>query len=99
MTRIRLWISETWGQSTARLLAVMHRVEAGEIVPECREYDLGFETWEHFATELEQDAPELAADMLTMPEADRLALFDTSAGQEALQRLWTRLEIDTSCPG
>ncbi|RTR11627.1 hypothetical protein [Azospirillum griseum] len=99
MTRIRLRIGETWSETDARLLAIMDQVEAGEVVPKCGEYDLGFETWEHFAAELGQDAPELAADMLTMPEADRLDLFDAPAGQEALQRLWTRLEADTACSG
>ena len=99
MMRIRLRIGETWSESAARFLAIMERLEAGEIVPECREYDLGFVSWEHFATELEHDAPELAAELLTMPPADRLPLFDAPAGQEALQRLWARLETDTARPG
>ena len=99
MMRIRLRIGETWSESAARFLAIMERLEAGEIVPECREYDLGFVSWEHFATELEHDAPELAAELLGMPEGDRLPLFDAPAGQEALPRLWARLETDTACPG
>lgn len=99
MMRIRLRIGETWSESEARFLAIMERLEAGEIVPECREYDLGFVSWEQFAAELEHDAPELAAEMLGMPETDRLALFDTATGQAVLQRLWARLETDTACPG
>jgi hypothetical protein len=99
MMRIRLRIGETWSESEARFLEIMERLEAGEIVPECREYDLGFVSWEHFAAVLGEDTPELAAELLTMPPADRLALFDTSAGQAVLQRLWARLETDTACPG
>jgi len=99
MMRIRLRIGETWSESEARFQAIMDRLEAGEIVPKCSEYDLGFVSWEQFAAELEHDAPELAAEMLGMPETDRLALFDTSAGQEALQRLWARHADDTACPG
>ncbi len=99
MARIRLRIGETWSETDARLLEAMERVEAGETVPECRESDLGFVSWEHFAAVLGEDTPELAAELLTMPPADRLALFDTSAGQAVLQRVWARLETDTARPG
>lgn len=99
MTRIRLRIGEIWGQSTARILAIMDRIEAGEAVPECSEYEFGFVSWEHFTAVLQEDAPELAAELLAMPEGDRLRLFDTATGQEALQRLWARFDCDTSCPG
>ena len=95
--RINLWIGEG-GKMTARLLETMERIEAGEVIEGC-EHDLGFQTWEHFATELGEEAPELAADLLTMPIADRYALFDTPAGQEILQRLLARWDFDTSCPG
>ena len=54
-------------------------------------------SWEHFAAELGQDVPELAAELLAMPEADRLALFDAPAGQEVLQRLLARFD-GSRCP-
>jgi hypothetical protein len=98
MTRIRLWIGETWAEQDARALDAMRRAEAGEITEDC-DNDFGFVSWEHFASVLGEDTPELAAELLTMPEVDRLALFDTPAGQDVLQRLWTRFESDTSCPG
>lgn len=98
MTRIRLWIGETWAEQNARMLDVMRRAEAGEITEDC-DNDLGFVSWEHFASVLGEDTPELAAELLTMPEVDRLAMLDTPAGQSVLQRLWDRLAIDTSCPG
>lgn len=97
MTRIRLRIGETWDESTARLLETMRRAEAGEITEDC-DSDYGFPTWEYFATVLKDEAPELAAKLLAMPEADRFALFDAPAGQEILQRLWARSESNTGCP-
>lgn len=98
MTRIKLWIGETGAAQHARLLDTLRRAEAGEITEDC-DQDFGFVSWEHFTSVLGEDAPELAAELLTMPEKDRLALFDTPAGQEVLQRLFARFDWDTSCPG
>lgn len=98
MTQIRLWIGETWAEQDARMLDAMQRAEAGEITEDCG-HDFGFVSWEHFASVLGEDVPELATELLTIPETDRFALFDTSAGQGVLQRLWARFVSDTSCPG
>ena len=98
MTRIKLWIGETWAEQDARMLEAIRCAEAGEITEDC-DQDFGFVSWEHFTSVLGEDAPELAAELLTMPEPDRFALFDTPAGQEVLQRLFTRFDWDTSCPG
>lgn len=98
MTRIKLWIGETWAEQDARLHEAVRRAEAGEITEDC-DQDFGFVSWEHFTSVLGEDAPELAAELLTMPEPDRFSLFDTPAGQEVLQRLLARFDWDTSCPG
>ena len=101
MPRIRLRINEPWEHMDARVLENIRRYEAGELTEEC-DWDFGFVSWEHFASVLKTDAPgladELADELLTMPEADRYAVFDTPAGQGILSQLWDRVTIDTSCP-
>lgn len=98
MPKIRLWIGEARREMDARLFEAIRRYEAGEVLGEC-DNDFGFQNWEHFASILKTESPELADELLTMPEADRYAVFDTPAGQEILTRLWDRTDIDTSCPG
>lgn len=98
MSRIRLWIGEKTREMDIRLFEAIRRCEAGEVSEDC-DKDFGFPSWEHFASILRTEAPELADDLLTMPEADRDTVFDTPAGQEILTRLWDRTDIDTSCPG
>lgn len=98
MPRIKLRIGEPFDALLDRAAEVDRRFRAGE-VPQTCDSDFGFSTWEDFACALKTEAPELADKLLTMPEGDRYAVFDTFAGQEILFQLWDRTKIDTSCPG
>ncbi|HYG85828.1 MAG TPA: hypothetical protein VD978_06190 [Azospirillum sp.] len=96
MPRIRLHIAETWEQKEARILDAVQRWEAGELTEDA-DSDFGFQRWEHLASELEKDAPGMAAELLAMSEADRFTFFDTPAGQTLLHQLWKRFDFDTNC--
>lgn len=95
-TKVRLSIGLKEKQVNEILLERIRQLEAGEAVTEC-DHIVNFQSWEHFISELTKEDPEMVADIMSVPEIDRFVLFDTPAGQSALQRILDRHPTESCC--
>ncbi|RUQ61415.1 hypothetical protein [Azospirillum doebereinerae] len=95
-TKIKLSIGLKDKQLREMFLEKIRQLEAGEAVTEC-DTIFNFQSWEHFISELMKEDPEMVADVMSVPETDRFVLFDTLAGQSALQRILDRHPTESCC--